>query len=169
MQKLHLPDRALKLVARLLIKLLMKDGLYLRRKLLLQYSIHGPGERLHLGENTDPNDTVFNTVSGHIHVGDYTIFGHHCQVLTGTHPTESFLQARREHPAEGRDIRIGRGVWIGSGVILLGGIKIASHCVIAAGAVVRNDCPAPGIYAGNPAVLVKPIYPPASLTDIQEP
>jgi len=166
MQTHRLPVSPLKLIARLLIKLLMKDGLYLRQKLLLQYSIHGSAERLHLGKDTDPNDTVFNTLSGHIHVGDFTIFGHHCQVLTGTHPTGSFLQARREHPTEGRDIKIGRGVWIGSGAILLGGINIASHSVIAAGSVVRNDCAVAGIYAGNPAILVKPIVPPEELTDV---
>ena len=152
-------------MARVLIKLMMVDGLYLRKKLLLQYSLHGPDERLHLGRNTDPNDTVFNTMSGHIHVGDYTIFGHHCQVLTGTHPTGAFLQERRKHPLEGRDIRIGKGVWIGSGAIILGGVKIASHSVIAAGAVLRDDCPAPGIYAGNPAVLVRPISVPENLSN----
>ena len=151
-------------MARILIKLLMMDGLYLRKKLLLQYSLHGPEERLHLGENTDPNDTVFNTMSGHIHVGDYTIFGHHCQVLTGTHPTNAFLKERKAHPVEGRDIRIGNGVWIGSGAIILGRLHIASHCVIAAGAVVRNDCPIAGIYAGNPAVLIQSIVIPEHLS-----
>ena len=156
----------LRFLSRLLTKLLMVDGFYLRRKLLLQYALHGPEERLHLGENTDPNDTVFNTMSGHIHVGDFTIFGHHCQVLTGTHPTQSFLNDRKEHPREGRDIRIGRGVWIGSGAIILGGIEIADHSVIAAGSVVRTNCALPGIYAGNPAVLVKPITPPEQTGDV---
>jgi acetyltransferase-like isoleucine patch superfamily enzyme len=140
-----------------LTKLLMVDGLYLRKKLLIQHAVHGPDDRLHIGRDTDPNDTVFNTMSGHIYIGDYTIFGHHCQVLTGTHPTDAFLNDRRQHPMEGRDIRIGRGVWIGSGAIILGGVKIASHSVIAAGAVVRNDCPEAAIYAGNPAVAVRPI------------
>ncbi|HMJ05588.1 MAG TPA: acyltransferase [Chthoniobacterales bacterium] len=147
-------------LARLLIKFLMLDGHYLKKKLLLQYVVHGPEERLVLGENTDPNDTIFNTMSGKISLGDFSIFGHGCQVLTGTHRTDAFLAERKKHPREGRDITIGEGVWIGSGAIILGGVTIASHCVIAAGSIVRRDCLTPGIYAGNPAVLVRPLSAP---------
>jgi maltose O-acetyltransferase len=148
--------------SRLLTKLLMQDGLYLKKKLLLQHVVHGPEARLSIGENTDLNDTIFNTMSGDISIGDYTIFGHGCQVLTGTHPTGEFLAERKKHPHAGRDIRIGDGVWVGSGAIILGGVTIASHCVIAAASVVREDCAVPGIYAGNPAELVRPLSPPNS-------
>ena len=148
--------------SRVLTKLLMQDGLYLKKKLLLQHVVHGPEARLSIGENTDLNDTIFNTMSGEISIGDYTIFGHGCQVLTGTHPTDQFLAARKKHPHSGRDIRIGDGVWVGSGAIVLGGVSIASHSVIAAASVVREDCATPGIYAGNPAVLVRSISVPES-------
>jgi acetyltransferase-like isoleucine patch superfamily enzyme len=148
--------------SRILTKLLLKDGLYFKKKLLLQHVVHGPEARLSIGENTDLNDTIFNTMSGDISIGDYTIFGHGCQVLTGTHPTDQFLAARKKHPHAGRDIRIGDGVWVGSGAIILGGVTIASHSVIAAASVVRENCATAGIYAGNPAVLVRPITPPGS-------
>ena len=49
------------------------------------------------------------------------------------------------------------GVWIGSGAIILGGVKIASHSVIAAGSVVRSDCPV-AAQAGR-EVLSLPLYP----------
>ena len=146
-----------KWAARLLTKILMQDGLYLKKKLLLQYVIHGPEERLRIGRDADPNDTIFNTMSGEISVGDFTIFGHGCQVLTGTHPVDAYMAERKKHPTEGRDINIGDGVWIGSGVIILGGVTVASHCVVAAASVVRKNCSTPGIYAGNPAVLVRPL------------
>lgn len=146
--------------ARLLTKLLMQDGLYLKKKLLLQYVVHGPEDRLRIGNDADPNDTIFNTMSGNITVGDFTIFGHGCQVLTGTHPVNAFLAERKKHPLQGRDIAIGDGVWVGSGAIILGGVTIASHCVIAAASVVRENCLSAGIYAGNPAVLVRPLTAP---------
>lgn len=151
----------LRYMARVLIKFLMLDGHYLKRKLLLQYVIHGPEDRLTIGNDADPNDTIFNTMSGNITVGDFAIFGHGCQVLTGTHGTDTFLADRKKHPVEGRDIHIGNGVWVGSGSIVLGGVTIADHCVIAAGSIVRRDCGTPGIYAGNPAALVRPLTPPA--------
>ena len=147
----------LRFFARVLIKFLMIEGLYFKKKLLLQYVVHGPEDRLTIGHDADPNDTIFNTKSGRITVGNFAFFGHRCQVLTGTHPTDAFLAERKKHPHEGRDIQIGDGVWIGSGSIILGGVTIASHCVIAAASVVRQDCLTPGIYAGNPAVLVRPL------------
>ncbi len=155
----------LRFLARVLIKFLMREGHYLKQKLLLQYVVNGPEDRLTIGHDADPNDTIFNTMSGRITIGNYTIFGHGCQVLTGTHPTAAFLAARKKHPLEGRDIVIGDGVWVGSGAIILGQVTIASHCVIAAASVVRRDCPEPGIYAGNPAALVRAIALPAEAND----
>ncbi|MEO5720557.1 MAG: acyltransferase [Chthoniobacterales bacterium] len=156
----------LRFLARVLIKFLMLDGHYLKKKLLLQYVVNGPEDRLSIGHDADPNDTVFNTMSGRISIGNYSIFGHGCQVLTGTHATDTFFMARKKHPLEGRDIRIGDGVWVGSGAIVLGGVTIADHCVIAAASVVRRDCLTAGIYAGNPAVLVRPLSPPDDSRDI---
>ncbi len=151
----------LRFLARVLIKFLLLEGLYLRKKLLLQYAVHGPEDRLSFAHDAEPNDTIFNTKSGRITVGKYTFFGHGCQVITGTHLTDTFLAERKGHPTEGRDISIGEGVWVGSGAIILGGVTIADHCVIAAASVVRKDCLTPGIYAGNPAVLVRPLSPPS--------
>lgn len=156
----------LRFLARVLIKFLMLEGHYLKKKLLLQYVVNGPEDRLSIGHDADPNDTIFNTMSGRITVGNFVIFGHGCQVLTGTHSTDAFFMARKKHPHDGRDIRIGDGVWVGSGAIILGGVTIVSHCVIAAASVVRQDCLTAGIYAGNPAVLVRPLSPPADGRDV---
>lgn len=152
----------LRFAVRVLIKLLMLEGGYLRKKLLVQHAIHGPEDRLTFGSDVDLNDTIFNTKSGCISIGNYTFFGNGCQVITGTHPTDAFLADRKKHPWTGRDITIGDGVWIGAGAIVLGRVTIVSHCVIAAGSVVRRDCAEPGIYAGNPAVLVRAIAAPST-------
>jgi acetyltransferase-like isoleucine patch superfamily enzyme len=62
-------------------------------------------------------------------------------------------------PAKGdqtkwRKTRIGSGVSIGSNATILP-VSISDGCVIGAGAVVTRDCLIKGIYAGNPAKLVR--------------
>lgn len=54
------------------------------------------------------------------------------------------------------DIMIGNDVWIGTGVIILQGVHIADGCVVGAGSVVTKSLTEPyGIYAGNPAKLIR--------------
>ncbi len=57
-------------------------------------------------------------------------------------------------PAEWRDTVIGNGVSIGSNVTLLP-VAVCDGCVIGAGAVVTRDLTEKGVYAGNPARLVR--------------
>jgi acetyltransferase-like isoleucine patch superfamily enzyme len=49
-------------------------------------------------------------------------------------------------------------VSVGSNATLLP-VKICDHAVIGAGAVVAGDILEPGIYAGNPAKLLRPLDP----------
>lgn len=135
----------------------MADAQYLKHKLLLQHVIHGPTEQLSYGENCDLNDTVFNTLSGRIQLGECVFFGHGCMVLTGSHDYTTTGLERKTHPSQGRDIIIGSGVWIGSGAIILGPSIIADNAVIAAGAIVKSDCPEASIYGGIPARKISDI------------
>lgn len=131
---------------------------FLRRKLLLTPVIKGPVDRVHIGQMVDLQDVILNTNSGHIYIGDHSFFGTGCMVMTGTHYTAYRDRERQQnHPREGRDITIGRGVWISSGAIICGNVKIADDVVIAAGAIVTKDCLEPGVYAGIPARLLKSI------------
>jgi len=50
---------------------------------------------------------------------------------------------------------IGDNVDIGSNVAIIGPVTIGDNVVIGAGSVVVKDLPANGIYAGNPAKLIK--------------
>ena len=64
-------------------------------------------------------------------------------------------------PAKGRKdlwkrTRIGQGVSIGTNATILP-VSICDHVVVGAGAVVTKDIVAPGIYAGNPARLLRPL------------
>lgn len=55
-----------------------------------------------------------------------------------------------------RSTRIGNRVSIGSGAVVLP-VNICDGVVIGAGAVVTRDIGHPGIYAGNPARLLRPL------------
>ena len=121
---------------------------------------HGDSDRLHLGKRVSTVNTIFNVASGDIYVGDDTIFGHNCMVLTGRH---EFLGGRRRRlvtgepdtPTTGSDIRIGSGCWIASGAIITGGVTIGDNTIIGAGAVVAMDVPSGVFAAGVPAKVIK--------------
>ena len=123
------------------------------RKAFDEPSCWGDYSRITVGKNVNLVNTLFNTVGGYIAIGDFTIFGHNCMVITGTHDVSKQALERQQYVKEGRDIVIGQGVWIGSGAIILGPCTIGDHAVIAAGSVVL-----PGFYngswlfAGNPAI-----------------
>ena len=58
------------------------------------------------------------------------------------------------------DIVIGNDVWIGARVVVLPGVHIADGCVVGAGSVVTSSLAEPyGIYAGNPARLLRHRFP----------
>lgn len=52
-------------------------------------------------------------------------------------------------------IKVGAGTWIGANVLILSGVEIGKGCVIAAGAVVNQDCEDNGMYCGVPANKIK--------------
>lgn len=53
------------------------------------------------------------------------------------------------------DCIIGSGTFLGSQSVIINGISVAEQCVIATGSVVHKSLTVSGIYAGNPAVLIK--------------
>jgi len=121
---------------------------------------HGAPNRLHIGKSVSAMNTIFNVSSGHIYVGDNTIFGHNVMVLTGRH---RFLQGKREKlitnkpdaPSFRYDIIIGTGCWIASGVIIVGRVNIGDNVIIAAGSVVTKSIPSGVFAAGVPAKVIK--------------
>lgn len=59
------------------------------------------------------------------------------------------------------DIVIGNDVWIAARAMLMPGVQVADGCVVGAGSVVTKSLTEPyGIYAGNPARLIRFRFPP---------
>lgn len=111
------------------------------------------GHDVYLG----PGATLLTT-RAKIIVGDYVMSGPNLTVITGDHRTDILdkpmmtLTDEDKLPENDQDVVIGSDVWIGSSVTLLKGVRVADHCVIAAGAVVTKDVgPEYSIWGGVPA------------------
>ena len=104
-----------------------------------------------------PRTVLFNTRSGHIHVGANTVFGEEVMVLTGKHQhfQEAGAPAHHHVPESGRDVNIGTGCYIGSRALLIGPLNVGDYAVIGAGAVVTDDVAPHTMVAGVPARPVK--------------
>lgn len=120
--------------------------------------IWGEHDKVKVSPTAHMVNTIFNTSSGIIEIGDYTFAGHNVSIITGTHDYRSLLAERQTNiPRQGHDIIIGKGVWIGSNATILGPCRIGDHAVIAAGAVVPPgmDVPSGAIVAGVPGRTLK--------------
>lgn len=60
---------------------------------------------------------------------------------------------------ESTPIEIGDNCWLGADVIIMPGVKLGSHVVVAAGAVVTRSVPDNCLVAGVPATLRKHLSP----------
>lgn len=88
-----------------------------------------------------------------IKFGDNVLVGPNVSIFTAGHPFDPEL--RRTGLAYGRPVTIGNDVWICGNVTIRGGVTIGDNVIIGAGSVVTHDLESNGIYAGNPAVLIR--------------
>ena len=130
----------------------------------INYSyVHGNRNRVHLGKNCSTMNSVFNVISGEIYIGNNTILGHNCMLLTGTHLFDKGIRKSlnndktltEETPTFGRDINIGKGCFIGSGAIIVGPVTIGDNVIIGSGSVVTKPIPDSSFAAGIPAKVLK--------------
>ena len=120
--------------------------------------IWGDLEKLHLHPTVQLANTLFNTSSGEITIGEFSFTGHNVSIITGTHNGDTFLEERQAHfPVSGGDVLIGRGVWIGSNAVILGPSEIGDHAIIGAGCVVTagSKVPPGGVVVGVPGRVIR--------------
>jgi len=128
--------------------------------------IKGNKSRVKVGARTSLMDTIINVSSGDVEIGDDTIFGHGCVLVTGVHEFERGMRKKlyhRQHfsedvkevPHNGYDIKIGSGCWITSNVTITGGVTVGDNVIIMAGAVVTRDIPSSTMVGGVPAKVVR--------------
>ncbi|MDP1785629.1 MAG: acyltransferase [Sulfuricurvum sp.] len=129
---------------------------FYKKETLQIYRVWGDEEKIVLGKSVHINDALINTTCGTVTIGEYTFFGHGVSLLTGTHDVYQRDLARQTSvPNDGRDIKIGRGVWIASNALILGPCEIGDNAVIGAGSIATGTIEANTFYAGIPAKIVK--------------
>lgn len=88
-----------------------------------------------------------------VEIGEDCFIGHGAMFINDTFAIGGPARGRKEL---WKSTRIGNNVSIGSNATILP-VSICDGAVIGAGAVVTRDITTPGIYAGNPARLMRPI------------
>ena len=109
------------------------------------------GVRLGNDCSLNPFVTLRGKVTGGdgIRIGAYTCmvgFNH------GYADTETPIH-RQAHTSQG--IVLGDDVWVGAHVTVIDGVRVGSHTILAAGAVVTKDVPDYAIVGGNPARVIR--------------
>ena len=112
---------------------------------------------IHGGANISIGDGCF--VNYQAWIENNVVIGKNCNIAykvtfcTSTHIIGD--NTRRAGASMSDEIKVGDGTWIGANALILPGIHIGSGCIIGAGSVVTKDCIDNGVYAGNPAMLIR--------------
>lgn len=110
--------------------------------------------RVEIGDNSGIG--INASIGGKCIIGKDVMMGPQLIVYTRNHKTDDITTTMRGQGfLEEKPVIIGDDVWIGGRVIILPGVKVGSHSIIGAGAVVTKDVPEWAIVAGNPAVVKK--------------
>jgi len=106
-----------------------------------------------LGSNNaiGPNTCIY----GNVVIGDDVLIGPNCMFAGGSHGSELNEIPMRLQLSVSKGIQISDDVWIGANAVILDGVCISRGTVIGAGSVVTKSTVSNGIYAGNPAKLIK--------------
>jgi len=101
-----------------------------------------------IGQHTRVQSHSF--ICGKVSIGDHCFIGHGVMFIN-----DDFASgAPAGNPDKWKPTNVGNHVSIGSNATILP-VTICDRAVIGAGAVVTKDITEPGIYAGNPAILIR--------------
>ena len=100
---------------------------------------------------------IHNTIIGPVSIGSHVNLA---QGITVTALNHNFADTEKRIDEQGvstTPVVIEDDVWIGANAVVLPGVRIGTHSVVAAGAVVTKDVPPHSIVAGIPAKIIKKI------------
>lgn len=112
------------------------------------------GFNIHLGRDVFINYDLVALDCAEIIIGDGTLLGPRCQLLTPVHPVDD-VAMRRSGAERAEPIALEENVWLGGGVIVNPGVRIGAGSVVGSGSVVTRDIPAGVFAAGIPARVVR--------------
>ncbi len=97
----------------------------------------------------------YAVVRGEVQLGDGVRIGSHACILGFNHNADDPTRPIYTQGTSAKGITIGDDVWIGSHAVILDGVKVGSHSIIAAGAIVVKEVPEYSVVAGNPARILR--------------
>ena len=142
---------------------------YLYGKLILKIDKIGKGFVTGFGIKKSKKNHVFigkNVYIGHrvylacdLNIGDNVLIASNVAFVGGDHRYDLKDKLIKD---SGRNIVqkivIENDVWIGHGAIILKGVRIGEGSIIGAGSVVTKNVESFSVYAGNPALKIKPRF-----------
>ncbi len=111
--------------------------------------------RIVLGDGCSVNPFCSLNGYGGLQIGSDVRIASHSVILSSTHRFDDIDTPIRSQGMEAKPTVIGDDVWIGAHSIVVGGVRIGSHSIIGAGAVVLGDIPAFAVAAGVPARVIR--------------
>ena len=119
-------------------------------------SIRAENGRLVCGDKLAVNSgALINADFGEIIIGRGVMIGPGALIRASNHGSDDVSMFMWYQGQTGGKIEIGDDVWMGGNAVVLPGVKIGSHVIVAAGAVVTKDVPDYSIVAGVPAILIR--------------
>ncbi|MDF3056736.1 MAG: hypothetical protein K0R17_951 [Rariglobus sp.] len=110
-------------------------------------------DQVHLGNHCTLNPFV--TLRGKIEGGDGIRIGAYTCMVGFNHGFADPDVPIFRQPHTSKGIVLGDDIWIGAQVTVVDGVRIGSHSIVAAGAVVTKDVPDYAIVGGNPARVIR--------------
>lgn len=98
---------------------------------------------------------LHNTIIGPVIIGSHVNLA---QGITVTALNHNFADTSKRIDEQGVNtmpVTIEDDVWIGANAVVLPGVRIGTHAVVAAGAIVTKDVPPHSLVAGVPAKVIK--------------
>lgn len=124
---------------------------------IMRYSrLTAHGGFLQIGDRVSINSNVCVDAAngGRIVVGDDVLFGPNVVLRASNHKFETRDVPINQQGHQGGSIVIENDVWIAANAVVLPGVRIGSHAVVAAGAVVTKDVEPWTIVGGVPARVI---------------
>jgi putative colanic acid biosynthesis acetyltransferase WcaF len=106
--------------------------------------------RLVVGDHVWIGEGVWIDNLAKVEIGSNVCISQGALLLTGSHDytVPAFTLVLGE-------IYLEDGVWVAANAVLCPGVRCARNAVITVGSILRKDAEVGGVYAGNPAVLVR--------------
>jgi maltose O-acetyltransferase len=105
------------------------------------------GDHVYINERCSFDNRERVNIGDGVHVGPEVFFG------TSSH--EIGDGTMRAGPVSLAPLTVCEGCWIGARAVILPGVMIGQGCIVAAGAVVIEECLPHGLYAGVPAKRIR--------------